>query len=93
MVKTLSIVAVKGVVPTLEHPETRESLTVPVDRLSFSSTRLKDELVPEPYVTFNARFRSISKSSLQELFGEGRLEQQASLHQRHCMTLSLRPAH
>ena len=41
--------AVKGVVATVEEPETEESINVHVDRLAFSSPRLRDELVLEPF--------------------------------------------
>ena len=66
--------AVKGVVDRAQDTETNESLTVHVDRLAFSSPRLRYELVAEAYVLFDVAFRSISNSSLHELFGDGPVE-------------------
>ena len=62
------------VVPTVEDPERRESLTVHVDRLAFSSPRHRDEFAQEPFLPFDVPFRSLSNSSLHELFGEAPLE-------------------
>ena len=70
--KLYHIVAVKGVVATVEDPETEKSHTVHIDRLAFSSPRLRDEI--EPFVRFESPFRSLSNPSLHDLFGEGPLE-------------------
>ena len=72
--KLYQIVAVKGVVATMEDPEKMESLTVHVDRLALSSARLRDELAPEHFDSFYVPFRSLSNSSLHHLFGEGPVE-------------------
>lgn len=69
------IVAVKGVFPIVDEPETRECLSVHNESLPFSSTRLRDEVVPEPFVAFDVPLRSVSNSTLHELFGEGPREQ------------------
>ena len=53
------IVAVKGVVATVEYPETAESIVVHVDRLAFSSPLLREELTPEPFIPFDVPFRSV----------------------------------
>ena len=62
--------AVKGIDATVDDPETEDSLTVHVDRLAFSSPRLRDEIALEPFVPFDVPFRSVSNSSLHDLFGE-----------------------
>ena len=69
------IVAVKGVVASVEDPETEDSFTVHVDRLAYSSPRLRDELVLEPFVPFDVPFRSLSNPSLHDLFCESPLDQ------------------
>ena len=66
--KLYRIVALKGVIPTVDDYETEESLTVHVDRLALSSPPLKDEI--EPFVSFESAFRSVSNPSLHGLFGE-----------------------
>ena len=53
------IVAVKGFAASVEDLETRESVTVHADRLAFSSPRLRDEVAPEPFVSFGVPFRSV----------------------------------
>ena len=50
-------------------------MTVHVDRLAFSSARLRDELALEPFVPFDVPFRSVSNSDLHALFGERPLDQ------------------
>ena len=42
--------AVKEVVATVEDPETKETIVVHVDRLAFSSPRLRHEIVSETFV-------------------------------------------
>ena len=58
----------------MKDSETEETLTVQVDQLAFSSPRLRDELVLEPFIHFDFPFRSLSNPSLHELLGEGPLE-------------------
>ena len=65
----------KGVVASLEDPETDDSITVHVDRLAFSNPRLRDELALEPFVPFDVPFRSLSNPSLHDVFGESPLDQ------------------
>ena len=72
--KLYQLVADKGVLATEEDPETKESLTIHVDRLAYSSARLRHELAQEPFDPFDVPFRYVSTSSLPELFGEGPLE-------------------
>ena len=72
--KIYQIVAEKGVLATVQDLEMKESITVHVDRLTFSSARLRDELATEPFLPFDVPYRSVSNSSLPELFGEGPLE-------------------
>ena len=68
--KLYQIVAVKGVVATVLDPATKESVTVHVDRLAFSSLLLRDELARGHVVSCDVPFRSVSNSSLHDLCGE-----------------------
>ena len=65
----------KGVLATVEDPETEETITVHVDRLAFSSPRLRDVLAFEPLVPFGVPFRSLSNPSLHVIFTESPLDQ------------------
>ena len=67
--------AVKGVLATVKDPETEETIVVHVDKLAFSSPRLRDELAPEPFVPFDVNFRSVWNTALHDLFGASPLDQ------------------
>ena len=75
----------------MEDPDTRESVTVHVDRLVFSNPRLRDELVLGPFVPFDVPFSSVSDSYLPNLLGEPLLNL-FCLRLRQYMPLPLRPA-
>ena len=68
--KLYNIVAVKGGFAKLEDRETSEALTAHKERLAIISPRLLDELAAEFVAPFDDPFRYISKSSVQEFFGE-----------------------
>ena len=84
--------AVKGVVATVEDPETKESITVHVDTLVFSNPRLRDELDLEPIVPFDVPFRSVSDSYLPNLLGERPWTNLFCLRLLQYMPLPQRPA-
>ena len=58
----------------MEDPETEDCITVHVDRLAFSSPRLRNEIALEPFVPFGVPFRSVSNSSLPNILGERPLD-------------------
>ena len=58
----------KGVLATVEDSAMEDALIVHVDRLAFSSARLRAEI--DPSVSFDSAFRSLYDPSLHYLFGD-----------------------
>ena len=71
--KLYRIVALKGVLATVEDSKTEESVTVHGDRLAFSRPRLIDET--KSSASSDSPFRSSSFHSLHNLFYGNSLEQ------------------
>ena len=72
----------KGVVATVKDLETEEIIVVLVDRLAFSSPRLRDELAPEPFVPCPSR----SNTSLPNLYGESPIDHSTLPTPKHATT-------
>lgn len=68
--KLYLIVVVKGVVAKVKERETGHTLIVQLERLAFSSSRIRDKLAFENFVPFDAPFRSLSNTYLHALLGE-----------------------
>ena len=84
--------ALKGVVATVVDQETKESITVHVDRLVLNNPRLRGELVLEPFVPFMFLFVLFRILLCLTFWANAPWTNLISLRLRQYMNLPLRPA-